>query len=338
MGMSPERPKTMTTTLFKEEKPKSLAEQVIEKTAELVAQATEADRAFVERLKKAGPAGTVETVQPVHCALILDANSHNRRFSNAQFDILMGILIRGEWKRTHQGMAFYDDGTLMDAQHRCGASVMTGIALSPIMVSGGYGKDDNDAINSGSKRTAADAAALSGIDNAQMKCQIVEGWMKYEHFARYGKSISFTNHQIKVKAIEYNAALDKAISVAETIAKTNAGGSMSKKEVAARAFEMERGGWSPAYIQTLLTLVIQGTADYEGAPTIYLSEAYQKDRDEKSKYKLTQLQRQAMWHKVAGLYSHKAKVAKNAVSWKMGNPIPTLSPPSDIAVQAEAAE
>jgi hypothetical protein len=110
---------------------------------------------------------------------------------------------------------------------------------------------------------------------------------------------------------------------------------MSRKEVSARAFEMVQGGWSPAYVQTLLTLVNQGTADYEGAPTVYLSEAYSKDRDEKSKYKLTGLQRQAMWHKVANLYSHKAKVAKNAVAWKSGNPIPTMSPPSDIAHSAE---
>jgi hypothetical protein len=71
-------------------------------------------------------------------------------------------------------------------------------------------------------------------------------------------------------------------------------------------------------------------ARQEGAPTIYLSEAYGKDRDEKSKYKLTTLQRQAMWHKVANLYSHKAKVARNAVTWKNGNPIPAMSPPADV--------
>ena len=129
-----------------DEKQKTIAEQVVEKTVELVAIATDEDRAFVERLKASGPIGTVETLQPVHCALILDANNHNRRFSNAQFDTLIGILVRGEWKRTHQGMAFYKDGKLMDAQHRCGASVVTGIPLSPIMVSGGYEKDDNDAI------------------------------------------------------------------------------------------------------------------------------------------------------------------------------------------------
>jgi hypothetical protein len=314
---------------------KTISEQVIEKTAELVAQATDADREFVERLKKSGPTGTVETLQPVHCALILDANNdHNRRISNTQVDTLMGILIRNEWKRTHQGMAFYDTGKLMDAQHRCAASVMTGIALSPIMVSGGYAKDDNDAIDAGSKRTAADAAKLAGVADAQLKCAIVEAWMKYEHLVQYGKTITFTNHQVKVKAIEHDKALERAMAIADSVVKAHGLCPMTKREIASRAFEMERGGWSPAFIQTLLSLVNSGTADYEGAPTVYLSEAYSKDRDEKSRFKLTAIQRQAMWHKVAALYSHKSKVAKNTVQWKLGNPIPAMSPPPDNVQQA----
>jgi hypothetical protein len=312
------------------EKPKTISEQVVDRCAELVIQATEADRQFVNRIRKPDYFGAAETVTPIQAALILEANSHNRRLSNAQFDIVMGILMRGDWKRTHQGIAFYKDGDLMDGQHRLGASVLTGIPLAPIMISGGYDKDDNDAIDAGAKRTAADAAALSGVVDAGLKCTIVEQWMKYEHLINYGKNITFTNHQIKVKAMQHDAALGNAIALADTVMKTCAIAVMTRKEIAGRAFEMVQGGWSPAYTQTLLTLVNQGTADYEGAPTVYLSEAYSKDRDEKSRYKLTGLQRQAMWHKVANLYSHKAKVAKNAVTWKNGNPIPTLKPPADI--------
>jgi hypothetical protein len=318
-----------------EEKSKSTADQVVDKATELAAKATEADRQFVERLKKSGQPGTVEVLQPVHCALILEANNHNRAFKNASIDTLMGILHRNEWRLTHQGMAFYKDGSLMDAQHRAGASVLTDLPLNPIIVSGGYDKEDNDAIDAGIKRTAADAAALAGLADAKLKCAVVEAWMKYDHYSHTGEAITFTNHQIKVKAIELDKELQKAIAVADAVFKVCSIGPMIKKEVAARAFEMDRGGWSPAYIQTLLMLVNQGTADYEGAPTIYLSEAYSKDRDEKAKYKLTGLQRQAMWHKVAGLYANKSKVAKSAVQWKSGQPIPSLSPP---AAGQQAAE
>jgi hypothetical protein len=312
------------------DKPKSITEQVVDRIAVLVTQATEVDRQFVNRIRKPEFFGSAETVTPIQAALILEANSHNRRLSNAQFDLVMGILMRGEWKRTHQGIAFYADGDLMDGQHRLGSCVITGIPLSPIMISGGYSKEDNDAIDAGAKRTAADAAALAGVSEAALKCAIVEQWMKYEHLVNYGKGISFTNHQVKVKAMQHDAGLTSAIALADTVLKACAIAVMSKREIAGRAFEMAQGGWSPVYVQTLLTLVNQGTADYEGAPTVYLSEAYSKDRDEKSKYKLTGLQRQAMWHKVANLYSHKAKVAKNAVVWKAGNPVPALTPPADI--------
>jgi hypothetical protein len=312
------------------EKSKPISDQVIDHVAELVATATDADREFVKKVRHPSFFDAAATITPVQAALILDANDHNRRFSNAQFNLIMGILLRKEWKRTHQGIAFYDDGNLMDGQHRLGSCVVTGIPLAPIMISGGYCKEDNDAIDCGGVRKARDAAALAGVAEATIKCAIVEAWMKYDHLIRYGTGVSFTNHQIKLKAIEHDSALARATALADAILKAHGLCPMSKKEIASRAFEMERGGWSPAYIQTLLTLVNSGTADYEGAPTVYLSEAYQKDRDEKSKYKLTGLQRQAMWHKVASLYSNKAKVAKNAVMWKAGNPFPALSPPSNV--------
>ena len=231
------------------EKPKSTTEQVLDRIAELVIQASEADRQFVNKIRKPEFFGNAETVTPIQAALILEANSHNRRLSNAQFDLIMGILMRGEWKRTHQGIAFYENGDLMDGQHRLGGCVLSGIPLSPIMISGGYGKDDNDAIDAGAKRTAADATTLAGVSDAALKCTIVEQWMKYEHLMNYGKGITFTNHQVKVKAIQHDAALANAIALADAVLKTCAIAVMSKREIAARAFEMVQGGWSPAYVQ-----------------------------------------------------------------------------------------
>ena len=310
-------------------KDKPLFEQVLDKVAELIAQATDADRAFVEKIRKPDFGASIVTITPVQAALIFEYNKHNRRLSNAQFNKIMGILVRGEWKRTHQGIAFYDDGLLMDGQHRLGSCALTEIPLAPIMVSGGYSKADNDAIDTGGGRTPSDAAKLAGVEDAALKCAVVEQWMKYDHYLHYGSGISFTNHQINVKVQEHSSAIAKAIAMADQVIKNCTLGPMTRKEIAARAFEMEKGGWSPVYTLTLLTLVNQGTADYDGAPTVFLSEAYSKDRDDKAKSKLSTLQRQAMWHKVAALYSHKSRVAKTAVMWKVGQPVPKMSPPAD---------
>jgi hypothetical protein len=320
-----------------EDKKKTLAEELNERIDELVLQATEADQIFVDKIKQPGFYSDGLTVTPVQSALILKSNGHNRRVSNPQLDVMIGILSRGDWKRTHQGMAFYKDGSLMDAQHRLGASVLTDIPLSPIMVSGGYDKEDNDAIDAGTKRTAADTTALAGIHDAALKCYMVNEWLTYEHRLNYGKPIVLTNHQIKEKVKQHDTALKAAISLADRVVKSCAIAVMSRKEIAARAFEMTQGGWSPVFAHTMLTLVNQGTADYDGAPTVHLSDAYRLDREDKAKHKLTTLQRQAMWHKASDFYAHKKRVTKTAVAWKMGNPVPSMTPASDIDQTAAAA-
>jgi hypothetical protein len=316
-----------------EDEKKSIVQLAMDQVEILAAAATDADYAEVERISKPGFYGIIK-ITPGVAALLMRYNTHNRKLSNVAVDTIMGILVRGEWRKTHQGLAFYDDGSIMDGQHRLLACVLSGIDLDPIMVSGGYSKDDNDAIDSGSKRTAADAAKLAGVTDADLKCYVVEQWAKYQHLVTYGKPITFTNHQTKMNALQHDNALAAAINLADRVLKQCAIAVMVRKEVAARAFEMVQAGWSPVYTETLLVLVNQGQADYDGAPTVALSEAYAKDRDEKSRYKLTNTQRQAMWHKVAGLYSHKTRVSKNAIVWKLGNPYPPMSPPDDVAQAA----
>lgn len=311
------------------DKKKSFEDQWKAKVAELVKEATDSDFEWVERVTASGYFEAKGRVTPVRAALLLDRNTHNRRISEAQVGTLSGILMRHEWKATHQGMAFYADGTLMDAQHRLIACVMSGIDLDPIMISTGYDKDDNDAIDAGVRRTAADAAGLAGVGEAAIKCQITDGWLKYKHQLEYGTKINLTNHQVKVKAVEFNKQLSSALAMADAVLKNCSIAPMSKKEIAARAFESVSAGWSPTYVTVLLTLICQGTADYDGAPTVFLSEAYQKDKDEKSKFKLTALERQAMFFKVAGLYAQKKRVAKSAIHWKSGTPLPPMAPPSD---------
>jgi hypothetical protein len=317
-----------------EDEKKSIVQQAMDQVEILAAAATDADYAEVERISKPGFVGIVK-ITPGVAALLIRYNTHNRKLSNVSIDTIMGILVRKEWRRTHQGLAFYADGSIMDGQHRLLACVLSGIDLDPIMVSGGYSKDDNDAIDSGSKRTAADAAKLAGVTDADLKCYVVEQFAKYQHLVTYGKPITFTNHQTKMNALQHDNALAAAIAMADATLKKCAIAVMSRKEIACRAFEMVQAGWSPAYTATLLELVNSGTADYDGAPTVALSEAYAKDRDEKSRFKLTNTQRQAMWHKVAGLYSHKTRVAKSAIAWKVGTPFPPMSPPDDIAQAAE---
>lgn len=56
----------------------------------------------------------------------LKKNTANRRLRPSKVNGIKEMLMRGEYKTTHQGVAFADDGTLLDGQHRLHA-----VALMP---------------------------------------------------------------------------------------------------------------------------------------------------------------------------------------------------------------
>lgn len=56
-------------------------------------------------------------------------NINNRSISPSKVTQYAKDMQQGNWALTHQGVAFYEDGTLADGQHRLAACVKTGIAL-----------------------------------------------------------------------------------------------------------------------------------------------------------------------------------------------------------------
>jgi hypothetical protein len=90
----------------------------------------------------------------------LRKNDINRPFRDTYCEELCGIILRGEWKLTHQGIAISTDGTLLDGQHRLHAIVRTGIPCMMLVTT------DCDAhlfelIDRGRIRTQADSLHVS---------------------------------------------------------------------------------------------------------------------------------------------------------------------------------
>src|SRR5262245_63796756 len=95
-----------------------------EKVDRLVTASTEADRAAVAALVKAGqPVGIKEISPPMAALLFKNHNGHNRDFGYAKALYYAQAMERSEWKLTHQGVAFYPDGNTADGQHRFGGIV-----------------------------------------------------------------------------------------------------------------------------------------------------------------------------------------------------------------------
>lgn len=107
--------------------------------------------------QKQQPVAGYERITPPIARNWLRHNTANRNLRRAVVDGYKALFDRGEYKVTHQGIAFSDDGTLVDGQHRLTAiSEMPDEFAVTMLVTRGLEDDAYMAIDLGLKRTAAD--------------------------------------------------------------------------------------------------------------------------------------------------------------------------------------
>lgn len=90
-------------------------------------------------------------------------------FNRAQRPDIVADYVRqirdGRWRRTHQGIAFSEKGTLLDGQHRLFAIVETGITV-PMLVFINEPLENHLAIDGGKRRTPLDVVRLEIRSNS----------------------------------------------------------------------------------------------------------------------------------------------------------------------------
>ena len=67
---------------------------------------------------------------------MLERNTGNRNIRPAHVKSLAGAMSRGEWEVSHQGIAFGDDGKLVDGQHRLAAVIASGVSIKTVVFYG----------------------------------------------------------------------------------------------------------------------------------------------------------------------------------------------------------
>lgn len=93
----------------------------------------------------------------------LERNTDNRPLRPGVVDGFLAAYRRGEWKVTHQGIAFAKSGRLLDGQHRLTfISELPEKSVVPMNVSCDLDEDAFDSIDQGFKRTASDLYGVSG--------------------------------------------------------------------------------------------------------------------------------------------------------------------------------
>ncbi|MFE1010030.1 hypothetical protein ACFW4M_01835 [Streptomyces sp. NPDC058794] len=119
-------------------------------------------------------------VTPELAAEWLTRNTNNRPLSKATVQQLAARIQRGEWQLTHQGIAFDEDGVLIDGQHRLAAVVRAGLTV-PMTVAHGVPRTAFTVMDTGRKRTGRDALALAGEANATHLAAALRGLHLYLH-------------------------------------------------------------------------------------------------------------------------------------------------------------
>ena len=124
---------------------------------------------------------TMETrltlVTPAMAREWLERNTDNRPLRPGVVDGFLSAYRRGEWKITHQGIAFSKSGRLLDGQHRLTfISELPDKTTVPMNVSNDLDEDAFDSIDQGFKRTVSDLYMVSGglVAAGRFICKIAQ--------------------------------------------------------------------------------------------------------------------------------------------------------------------
>jgi hypothetical protein len=117
-----------------------------------------------------------EDISPEQAKRYLEKNTHNRSVRESVVDRYAAMMQRDQWVVTHQGIAFDDEGNLLDGQHRLMAIVKAARPVSMMVTRGVPSERNNgitipamDVIDCGKSRTVADQLALChGVKNSNL--------------------------------------------------------------------------------------------------------------------------------------------------------------------------
>lgn len=100
-------------------------------------------------------------ITPAMAKAMLEKNTSNRRIDERAITKWYRLMLDNDWQVTHQGIAFFDDGTLADGQHRLLAIIRIGRPIT-FLVTYDLPKSAAMAIDSGRKRSLIDGIKISG--------------------------------------------------------------------------------------------------------------------------------------------------------------------------------
>lgn len=110
----------------------------------------------------------IETITPIQAQKYLAKNlAHNRQIRPTWVKSLAKAILRGDWRLTHQPIAFDTSGNLFDGQHRLHAIIQANTAVQVLVVRG-VDPGAFTATDIGAKRSVSDLLQISKMEGATM--------------------------------------------------------------------------------------------------------------------------------------------------------------------------
>jgi len=136
-------------------------------------------------------------ITPTMAKAMLEKNVINRRIDERAISKWQKLMLDNDWQVTHQGIAFFDDGTLADGQHRLMAIIRNNKPI-PFYVTYNLPKSAATAIDSGRKRSLIDGIKISGA----------APWMEARHLQMV-PTISYPTRLTDMQKIDFLESIRK---------------------------------------------------------------------------------------------------------------------------------
>jgi hypothetical protein len=206
----------------------------------------------------------VQTITPKKAAEYLSRNTANRPLSARTVREFAQAIQRGEWRVTHQGIAFDTTGALVDGQHRLAAIVEADVPVE-VTVFTEVPEGAFDVLDTGKRRNAADVLAIEGEKSAVTLAAMVRTVWLYENRPDLnwsGGDAGVSNHQI-VATLQQHPKLRDFVSVGEQIATATG---MIKSAAGAASYLVAQA--SGRDLSPWFDAIVEGTGMAKGDPRL----------------------------------------------------------------------
>jgi hypothetical protein len=155
-------------------------------------------------------------IDPQTAARWLKRNTKNRKLRRSDVDAYARDMLAGNWQMTGEAIKFAPDGTLLDGQHRLAAIVKSGVTVT-LLVIRNVPATAQAAMDSGTKRTAADMLTLAEHKNATMLAAAARLAIQVER-GDLGNNWAPTHAEVATY-IDNNPGLVRAVELARAVAR-----------------------------------------------------------------------------------------------------------------------